>query len=158
MYFPEKKEARTMTLMDDFTKIDEAYIKAKAEEVTERDLLYVQEHEEEIRGRFLGNGPLGTFIEEIFLAIALVKDYATGKYRKLPYWAIGAIVFMLLYVANPIDLIPDFLIGIGQIDDVIVVTLCLMLVRQEIHDYKHWRETARDDEEDDLDDEDLELD
>ena len=65
---------------------------------------------------------------------------------------------MLLYVANPIDLIPDFLIGIGQIDDVIVVALCLMLVRQEIHEYKYWRETARDDEEDDLDDEDLELD
>ena len=82
-----------MTLMDDFTKIDEAYIKARAEEVTERDLLYVQEHEEEIRGRFLGNGPLGTFIEEIFLAIALVKDYALGNYRKLPYWAIGAIVW-----------------------------------------------------------------
>ncbi len=151
-----------MTLMDDFTEIDEAYIKARAEQVTERDLLYVQEHEEEIRGRFLGNGPLGKFIEEILLAIALVKDYATGKYRKLPYWAIGAIVFMLLYVVNPIDLIPDFLIGIGQIDDLIVVTLCLLVVRQEIHEYKFWRDHERDDEEDeddDVDDDDyLELD
>ena len=135
-----------MTLMDDFTKIDEAYIKAKAEQVTERDVLYVQEHEEEIRGRFLGKGPLGKFVEEIFLAIALVKDYATGTYRKLPYWAIGAIVFMLLYVANPVDLIPDFLIGIGQIDDVIVVTLCLVLVRQEIHEYKDWRENEWDED------------
>ena len=141
-----------MTLMDDFTKIDEAYIKAKAEQVTENDLRYVQEHEEEIRGRFLGKGPLGKFVEEILLAIALVKDYVTGRYRKLPYWAIGAIVFMLLYVANPMDLIPDFLIGVGQIDDLIVVTICLLMVRQEIHEYKHWREHERDE------DEDLELD
>ena len=148
-----------MTLMDDFTKIDEAYIKARAEEVTERDLLYVQEHEEEIRGRFLGNGPLGTFIEDIFLAIALVKDYVIGRYRKLPYWAIGAIVFMLLYVVNPFDAIPDFLIGVGLIDDLIVVTICLLMVRQEIHEYKHWRENIRDTEEDeDFEDEGLDLD
>ncbi len=146
-----------MMLMDDPAKIDEAYIKAKAEHVTERDVLYVQEHEEEIRGRFLGKGPLGKFVEEIILAIALVKDYATGKYRKLPYWAIGAIVFMLLYVANPVDLIPDFLIGVGQIDDLIVVAICLLMVRQEIHEYKYWRENIRDTE-DDFDDEDLQLD
>ncbi len=147
-----------MELMDDPQSIDETYIKAKAEGVTQRHVRYVQEHEEEIRGRFLGNGPLGKFIEEIVLAIALVKDYATGRYRKLPYWAIGAIVFMLLYVANPIDLIPDFLIGIGQIDDIIVVTICLLMVRQEIHDYKYWREHECEDDEDEFDDEDLELD
>ena len=134
--------------MDNPINIDEAYIKAKAEQVTESDLRYVQEHEEEIRGRFLGKGPLGKFIEEIILAIALVKDYATGKYRRLPYWAIGAIVFMLLYVGNPFDAIPDFLIGVGQIDDLIVVTICLLMVRQEIHEYKHWRENIRDTEDD----------
>ena len=144
-----------MKFMDNPINIDEAYIKAKAEEVTENDLRYVQEHEEEIRGRFLGKGPFGKFVEEIILAIALVKDYATGNYRKLPYWAIGAIVFMLLYVANPMDLIPDFLIGVGQIDDLIVVTICLLMVRQEIHEYKHWREHERDTEDDDFDDEDL---
>ncbi len=142
--------------MDNPRNIDEAYIKTKAEQVTENDLRYIQEHEEEIRGRFLGNGPLGKFIEEILLAIALVKDYALGRYRKLPYWAIGAIVFMLLYVANPVDLIPDFLIGIGQIDDIIVVTICLLMVRQEIHEYKDWREHERDIEEDEYDDEDFE--
>ena len=139
-----------MKFMDTPINIDEAYIKAKAEQVTESDLHYIQEHEEEIRGRFLGKGPLGKFVEEIILA--LVKDYATGNYRKLPYWAIGAIVFMLLYVGNPFDAIPDFLIGVGQIDDLIVVTICLLMVRQEIHEYKHWREHERDE------DEDLELD
>jgi len=137
--------------MNNPTNIDEAYIREKAEHVTEDDLLYVQEHEDEIRGRFLGNGPLGTFIEEVLLAMALVKDYATGRYRKLPYWAIGAIVFMLLYVANPLDAIPDFLIGVGQLDDILVVTLCLIMVRQDIREYKYWRDYIRDTEDDDFD-------
>ena len=66
---------------------------------------------------------------------------------------------MLLYVANPVDLIPDFLIGVGLIDDLIVVTICLLMVRQEIHEYKHWRENIRDTEEDeDFEDEGLDLD
>lgn len=133
--------------MNDLTDISEDEIRERAEKVTEADIQYVQEHEEEIKSRFLGRGPLGQFVEEVFLAIALVKDYATGDYRKIPYWGIGAIVLMLLYVVNPIDLIPDFLIGIGQIDDLIVVTLCLILVRQEIADYKAWREADRPDEE-----------
>jgi len=137
--------------MNNFSNIDEAYIREKAEHVTEDDLLYVQGHEDEIRGRFLGNGPLGRFIEEVLLAMALVKDYATGRYRKLPYWAIGAIVFMLLYVANPLDAIPDFLIGVGQLDDILVVTLCLIMVRQDIREYKYWREYIRDTEDDDFD-------
>jgi uncharacterized membrane protein YkvA (DUF1232 family) len=73
------------------------------------------ENSEEIADSFIGRGPFGKFIEEIFLAITIVKDYATGRYRKIPFWAVGSIVFMLLYVGNPVDLIPDFLIGVGRL-------------------------------------------
>ena len=58
--------------MDKPTDIDEAYIRDKAEHITEDDLLYVQEHEEEICGPFLGKGPLGKFIEELL-------DYRLGQ-------------------------------------------------------------------------------
>jgi uncharacterized membrane protein YkvA (DUF1232 family) len=119
--------------------LDESFVRKKAESVSEDDIRYVIEHEDEIKETFVGRGPLGKFIEEVVLSICIVKDYATGKYRKIPYWGIGAIVFMLLYVGNPMDVIPDFLIGIGQIDDLIVVTVCLLMLRQEIHNYKHWR-------------------
>lgn len=96
----------------------------------------------ESRGsRFLGNGPIGTFVVEILLAFSLLWDFVTYRYRKIPYWAIGAIAFMFLYFANPLDAIPDVIVGIGQIDDVIVVTLCFLMVRQEIHEYRRWKET-----------------
>jgi uncharacterized membrane protein YkvA (DUF1232 family) len=130
--------------------IDEAYIREKAERVSEDDIRYVIEHEDEIKETFIGHGPFGKFVEDIVLSFCIVKDYATGAYRKIPYWGIGAIVFMLLYVGNPIDLIPDFLIGVGQIDDLIVITLCLLMLRQELHEYKQWK-AQQDDEEDDDD-------
>ena len=119
--------------------IDEAFIRNGADRITEADIQRVDEHSEEIKSRFLGEGPLGTFVEELILALRLTSDYVTGRYRKIPYWAITAIAFMFLYIVNPMDLIPDFIIGLGQLDDLAVVSMCLILVRQEIHVYKAWR-------------------
>ena len=132
--------------------IDQGYIKDKAEKVTEAEIQYVVENSNVIADSFIGRGPFGKFVEEILLSISIVKDYATGRYRKIPFWVIGAIVFMLLYVVNPVDLIPDVLIGVGQIDDVIVITLCLMLIRQELHEYKAWKLEQPDGDDYDWDD------
>lgn len=128
-----------MELKTENTSIDEAFIRNGADRITDADIQRVNERSEEIKSRFLGEGPLGTFVEELFLALRLTSDYVTGRYQKIPYWAIGAITFMFLYLANPMDLIPDFIIGLGQIDDLAVVSMCLILVRQEIHVYKAWR-------------------
>lgn len=134
---------------DPMSVINEDYIKEQAEKVTEEDIQYVVENSNDIADSFIGRGPFGKFVEEILLALNIVKDYATGRYRKVPFWAVGAIVFMLLYVVNPVDLIPDFLIGVGQIDDIIVIILCLMMIRQELHEYKAWKSRHEDDDWDD---------
>lgn len=43
---------------------------------------------------------------------------------KIPFWAKAAIPAMAAaYVISPIDLIPDFLLGAGQIDDIGVILL-----------------------------------
>ena len=42
---------------------------------------------------------------------------------------------------SPIDLIPDYIIGIGQIDDAAVVGFCLYLLRKDLRKYKEWMET-----------------
>jgi len=43
----------------------------------------------------------------------------------VPTRAKVAVVFAAIWVASPIDLIPEFLPVIGPLDDVIVVALCL---------------------------------
>lgn len=112
-----------------------------------KDHLDVSGHENpsavevQLGGKFLGNGPLGTLVEEVALAVMLLRDVATRRYVKLPVWAIAALVFLAFYVGNPVDLVPDFLVGVGQLDDFIVLGLTLMLLRQEIYEYKHWLAT-----------------
>lgn len=131
-------------------KLDEAFIRKQADHISDDDIRYVVEHADEIEASFVGKGPLGKFVEELLLSLYIVRDYATGRYRKIPYWAVAAIVFMLLYVGNPVDFVPDFIIGIGQLDDLLVITVCLLMIRQELHDYRHWRETEGADMDEDL--------
>jgi uncharacterized membrane protein YkvA (DUF1232 family) len=116
-----------------------AIVQKEAKHITEQDVEKVLAKAEEIRRRFETGGPLGKFVDDFKLLIAVVKDYWSGRYRKIPFWTIAAIVAALLYVLNPLDLIPDFIPIVGQIDDAAVVAACLLLVRQDLHRYKKWK-------------------
>jgi uncharacterized membrane protein YkvA (DUF1232 family) len=116
-----------------------AIVTKEAERVTDQDIEKVLIKSEEIRKRFETGGPLGKFVDDFKLLMAVVKDYRRGKYRKIPFWTVAAIVGALLYVLNPLDLIPDFIPLLGQIDDAAVVAACLLMVRQDLHKYKKWK-------------------
>jgi uncharacterized membrane protein YkvA (DUF1232 family) len=115
-------------------------IKEGAQTVTEKDFEKVIHKSEEIKKKFQNRGPLSRFVNDGRLLIAIVKDYRSGAYRKIPYAIIAAAVFALLYVFNPFDLMPDVLPIIGQLDDVAVISACLMLVEQDLLKYRVWKE------------------
>ena len=81
-------------------------------------------------------GMLGWLIEDLKLFVSLTKDYRSGAYKKFPLLSVAGIVFTLAYIISPIDLIPDYIIGIGQIDDAAVVGFCLYLLRKDLRKYK----------------------
>jgi uncharacterized membrane protein YkvA (DUF1232 family) len=74
------------------------------------------------------------------LLLAIVKDYGSGAYRKVPCGVIASIVFTLIYALNPFDMVPDMLPLIGQVDDVAVMGACLILVEYDLHKYKEWKQ------------------
>ncbi len=123
--------------------INRKYVQKKAAGMTEKDVGTVVEKAKTIRGRFQHVGPLGKYLQDVELLISIVKDYWTGEYRDIPWWALSAIVFALLYVISPVDLIPDFIPVIGYLDDAAVVSICLKLVEQELHTYKAWKERQK---------------
>ena len=86
-------------------------------------------------------GILAWLIEDLKLFVSLIKDYRSGAYKKFPFLSIAGILFALIYIISPIDLIPDYIIGIGQIDDAAVVGFCLYLLRKDVRKYKEWLDT-----------------
>jgi uncharacterized membrane protein YkvA (DUF1232 family) len=118
--------------------IEQATIREGAQKVSAREIEKVVDKSEEIKRRFNSGGPLQRFIADGQLLIAMVKDYWSRRYRQVPVGTIGAIAFTLIYVLNPLDLIPDVLPIIGQIDDAALVAGCLLLVEHDLRSYQSW--------------------
>lgn len=91
------------------------------------------------KGALGKTGFLYRLLVNLKLIIPLIKDYFTGKYRKTPFLSIVGILFTILYVINPFDIIPDYLIGIGQIDDAAVLAICLFLLEKDLAEYRKWK-------------------
>ena len=118
---------------------EEQFVKAGAEKVKDTDIQKVVDRSEEIKQKFSSKGPLKRFIEDGKLLLALVKDYRTGVYRNILYGTVAAVVFALIYVFNPFDLVPDVLPIVGEIDDAAVVAACLALIEGDLHKYRDWK-------------------
>ncbi len=119
--------------------INRRFVEKRASKVTDSDVKKAVDESDSIQKKFEHVGPLGRYMEDVKLLISIVKDYWSGEYRTIPWWAISAIVLTLLYVISPVDLIPDFIPVIGYLDDAAVVSVCLMLVEQELQMYKKWK-------------------
>jgi len=124
------------------SKPSEEFVKDGAQNVTEKDVEKVISKSEEIQRKFSAKGPLARFVEDGQLLTSIIKDYWSGAYRRIPYGTIASSVFTLLYVLNPFDLMPDMLPVIGQLDDVAVMGACLMLIENDLHKYKDWKQGA----------------
>ena len=120
--------------------INEEFVKEGAQKMTDKDVEKVVDKSEEIKKKFTIYGPLKRFLDDAKLLLALVKDYWRKNYRQTPFGVIGAIVFTLIYVFNPFDLIPDVLPIVGQVDDASVFAACLMLIERDLSKYKKWKE------------------
>lgn len=69
-----------------------------------------------------GSGVLSELLERGRLVWRLMND------ERVPSWLkLGIPVVVLLYFISPVDLIPDFLLGLGQLDDLGVVLLGMAL-------------------------------
>jgi len=117
----------------------EKELKKRADTVSADDLQKVTEKQNEIEKKFKTNSSLGRFLEDLNLLFRLIKDYISGEYKEVPWWSIAAIVAALLYVLNPIDLIPDIIPFIGYIDDAMVIAACLKMVEADLLSYTKWK-------------------
>lgn len=111
----------------------------KTEEMMDADLEYIINEEEKLKEKLKDSSYLERFTKDLMLFMSLVKDYYQGNYRDVPYKTISAVVVGLLYVLNPIDVIPDFIPLIGYIDDALVLTFCLKLIEKDLEKYQTWK-------------------
>jgi len=74
--------------------------------------------------------------------ISLLRAWAGGDYRAVSTSAVITVAAAVLYFLAPLDLLPDFILGMGLIDDVAVIGYVLGAVREEIAAFERWRGAA----------------
>lgn len=109
--------------------------------VTPNDVDDVLQKEDDILKK--SEGPLAKFATKIKLLFSVIKDYKNGSYKDIPWTTIAAIIGALIYVFSPIDLIPDFIPGIGLVDDAAVLSLCLKAISNDLEKYQTWKKSKK---------------
>src|SRR5680860_559742 len=103
-------------------KINKDYMHSEISKMDHGDLEVVMDNNEKISHKISKAGMLKKYTELAKVMIGMVKDYRKGIYRNVPWFTLAAIAFSLLYILNPLDIIPDFIPGLGYVDDLAVFT------------------------------------
>jgi len=126
--------------MSDFNENEfKEAIDRKSKKFTEEDLEKILEKEKILEEKFKTHKGLARIWEDFKLLFGIIKDYVNGDYKEIPWWSIVAIGVTLLYVINPLDLIPDVIPIVGYVDDATVVAICLKLIDKDLQKYKEWK-------------------
>lgn len=119
--------------------IDAEYVSGEITKIDGDDVEVVMDSEEEISDKMSSSNVLKKYTELGKVMFGMLKDYRKGVYTNVPWFTIAAIAFGFLYILNPFDLIPDFIPGIGYIDDFAVFTFGLRFIETDLHNYLDWK-------------------
>lgn len=121
------------------TKEYQEYMEEEVVKVKEGDIEIVLENEEAISKKFSGANTLAKYAELGKIMILMIKDVKNNVYKEIPWFTIATVVLALLYVFNPLDIIPDFIPGIGYIDDLSVLGISVGWIESDLHKYLDWK-------------------
>ena len=82
----------------------------------------------------------GEYLGDIAVMCSMIRAYARKQYTDIPKATIFISIAVIIYVVNPIDLIPDFALPAGLLDDAAAIALVLNMIHSDLNKYKKWQE------------------
>ena len=86
---------------------------------------------------------------ELNAFIDLLRAWTSGDYRALSTNAVITVAAAVLYFLSPLDLLPDFILALGLLDDAAVIAYVMGTVREEVAAFESWRAASADADESD---------
>ncbi|WP_295178092.1 YkvA family protein [uncultured Christiangramia sp.] len=120
-------------------KIDEDYFKTEVTKIDNNDVSIAMDSQDKVDDKINNSGLLQKYSELAKLMYGMLKDYRKGVYNKVPWFTIATVAFSFLYILNPLDIIPDFIPGLGYIDDMAIFTFGLRFIESDLHNYLDWK-------------------
>ncbi len=80
--------------------------------------------------------------DDLFSLCRMIRAWARGEYRALPHKTVLVAIAAAIYFLNPFDVIPDFIPGLGYLDDATVIAFVLDSIRADITKFLEWESQA----------------
>ncbi|MFT4635348.1 MAG: uncharacterized membrane protein YkvA (DUF1232 family) [Arenicella sp.] len=86
---------------------------------------------------------LAEVIQPIKSSYRLIRAYANGSYRDISLENFGLIVAAIIYFVMPLDALPDFIAGLGFIDDAAILVWTFNKVAEELANFVNWEASQK---------------
>lgn len=121
-----------------FTQTDNLIFEAYSTSALDNKLNDIKKSDAEYVYKNLDKLPKDT--GDLKLLINLFKDWYNGVYREIPWYSIAAIILGFLYLISPVDLVPDMIPVLGQVDDVVIIRWILThIAKQDLNKYRQFK-------------------
>jgi len=72
----------------------------------------------------------------------MIREIRSGHY-KMSFFTLLVLIFTIIYVISPIDLIPDYIPVIGWLDDALMLYLLFMRMNKEVQRFNRFKAMER---------------
>ncbi len=79
--------------------------------------------------------------DDLQALIRMVRAYRKGDYTQISKKSIILVGGALVYLVNPLDIIPDIAPLVGLLDDFTIIGYVINTVRQEVKDFLAWEDS-----------------
>jgi uncharacterized membrane protein YkvA (DUF1232 family) len=76
------------------------------------------------------------------LALELLDDFRSGHYRDIPWHSAALLSAAVLYVVSPLDVVPDAIPALGQLDEVAVLTVAVRVAEKDLRRYCQFKKRS----------------
>ena len=83
-------------------------------------------------------GPLDAIWMQLMACFRLIKAYAKGTYREIPWSSLVMLISSVVYFVMPVDLMPDFILAFGLLDDAALLGWTVKTFSSDIEAFVEW--------------------
>ena len=80
--------------------------------------------------------------EDLMAVFRMLKAWSKGDYQSVPWKTIVLSLATVIYFLNPFDMAPDFIPGVGYLDDAVVLGFVVNSIKKELEKFLRWESEA----------------